>query len=396
MTHKRRRIAVVTGTRADYGLLSGILQEIQHEPRLELQLIVTGMHLSPEFGNTYQQIEVDGFEITERVELLLSGDSAVAIAKSIGLGTIGFADAYARLNPDLVVLLGDRFEILAAAQAALVALIPIAHLHGGEVTEGAFDEAIRHSITKMASLHFVAAEPFRQRVIQLGEPPERVFTVGAPGLDNIRQMKLLTRVELETQLGFGLGETTFLVTYHPETLSKRPPSESMGELLSALDSFPDAKVVITYPNADTSGRILIDQIRDYSSSRKERILAIASLGQLRYLSLMSVARVVIGNSSSGLIEAPSFALPTVNLGGRQGGRLRAASVIDCTPRAPDIIKAIEVALSPGFRASIERLDNPYGDGRTAPRVVEQLCRVELEGLCRKRFHDIEQIDAIAK
>jgi len=383
-----RRIAVTTGTRADYGLLYPLLCEIRNDPAFELQLIVTGMHLSPEFGLTYRDIEKDGMQIGARVEMLLSGDTPSAIAKSIGLGTIGFADVLQQLRPDLLVLLGDRFEALAAAQAALVARIPIAHIHGGEVTEGAIDEAVRHSITKMASLHFVAGSSFRRRVIQLGEQPDRVFNFGAPGLDNIRRLKLLERDELERVLGFSLGARFFLVTYHPATLGSRPPEESMGALLHALDAFPDARVVMTYPNADTGGRILIRQVERYAATNPGRVLAVASLGQLRYLSVMRQADVVVGNSSSGLIEAPTFRKPTVNIGERQRGRPRAVSVIDCDEAASAIVRAITKATSTEFQSELHGVVNPYGDGKAATRIADELRRVALAGLANKRFNDV--------
>lgn len=384
----RRKVAVITGTRADYGLLYWLMRDIQHDVELGLQLIVTGMHLSPEFGLTYRTIEEDGFSIDAKIEMLLSGDTPTAITKSIGLGTIGFADAFARLQPDVIVILGDRFEMLSAAQAAMVARIPIAHIHGGESSEGAIDEAIRHAITKMAHLHFVAAAEYRRRVIQLGEQPERVFTVGAPGLDYLNRLQLLSRSELEQELGFSLGERCFLVTYHPVTLSDRPLTEALQELLSALDEYPDARLIITYPNADTFGRALINQIESYASERPDRVLVSPSLGQLRYLSALQYVDAVVGNSSSGLIEAPSFQTPTVNIGPRQQGRLRAASVIDCKERREDIKAAIDRALDPGFRATLTSVSNPYGDGHATRKIIEQLQNSELDELGMKIFYDL--------
>lgn len=383
----RRKICVVTGSRAEYGILRWVLQDIHDAPDLQLQLVVTGMHLSPEFGLTYREIEADGFEIAERVEMLLSSDTAVGIGKSIGLGTIGMADAFARLRPDLVVIPGDRFEILAAAQAAMVAGIPIAHLHGGEVSEGAFDESIRHAITKMASLHFVAAERFRQRVIQLGELPERVFTVGAPGLDGLQRAAPLARADLDASLGRDTGRPFFLVTYHPATRGEKA-EEAMGELLAALDRFPQHDVIITYPNADTAGRRLIGMIEDYARSRTERVGAFASLGQRRYQALLALAAAVVGNSSSGLVEAPSFRVPTVNIGTREQGRLRACSVIDCGELEGAIAEAITRALSEEFRQALADMANPYGDGHSAPRIVETLRSVNLQGLEVKPFYDL--------
>jgi UDP-hydrolysing UDP-N-acetyl-D-glucosamine 2-epimerase len=385
----KRKICVVTGARADYGLLYWLLREIETERTLELQLAVTGMHLSPEFGLTVREIEADGFLIAERVEMLLSSDTPVGVAKAIGLGVIGFADAFARLRPDILVVLGDRFEVLAAAQAALVARIPIAHLHGGETTKGTFDEAIRHSITKMAHLHFVAAEPYRRRVIQLGEDPARVFNVGAPGLDHIRRTTLLDRAAFERSIEFEMGQPTFLVTYHPATLVERSAADGARELLRALDRFETARVLFTRTNADTGGRAVNELLEAYVEAHPKRARLFTSLGQQRYLSALRLVDLVVGNSSSGVIEAPAFGVPTVNIGPRQEGRLRAASVIDSAEDADAIAAAIERAMSPRFRAELEGMASPYGEGDTARRVVEVLLAVEIgEGLVMKRFFDV--------
>lgn len=383
-----RRICVVTGSRAEYGLLRGLLRALADDPGFELHLVATGMHLAPEFGMTCREIESDGFVIDDRVDMLLAGDSAAAIAKSIGLGTIGFADVFARRRPDLLVLLGDRFEILAAAQAALVARISIAHIHGGELTEGAFDDAIRHALSKMSGLHFVAAEAYRARVIQMGEAPERVHTVGALGLDNIRLAPPVPRARLGQELGQRLDAPLFLVTYHPATLQADDPTRAMRALLDALDAFPEACVVMTYPNADTHGRDLIPMIEDYARARLGRIGAHASLGQRRYLAVMRAASVVIGNSSSGLIEAPACGVPTVNLGTRQAGRLRAASVLDCAEERDAIVAAVRRALDLGFRAGLEGMSTPYGDGHAVERILAVLRGVDFSALIHKRFHDL--------
>lgn len=384
----KRKICVVTGTRAEYGLLFWLMKEIKGDPDLELQLIVTGMHLSPEFGLTYKAIEEDGFIINEKVEMLLSSDTPVGIAKSIGLATIGFADALDRLQPDILVILGDRYEILAAAQAALVAKIPVAHLHGGEVTEGVIDEAIRHSVTKMSHFHFVAAEPYRQRIIQLGESPERVLNFGTPALDNIKKLNLLNRKELEESIGFRLGKLNFLVTYHPVTLSDKGSEQPVNALLKALDNFPDAKIIFTKPNSDTGGRIIINLIDDYVAKRSHRAAAYTSLGQLRYLSAIKHVDVVMGNSSSGLIEAPAFKKPTVNLGDRQLGRLKAASVIDCKEDTESIVAAIKKALSPDFQYSLSKVVSPYGNGNASYKIKEYLKNVNLDGIIQKKFFDL--------
>lgn len=387
----KRKIVVVTGTRADYGLLYWLLKEIQADEELELQLIVTGMHLSPEFGSTYQVIEHDGFIINEKIEMLLSSDTTSAITKSTGLAIMGFADAFERLKPAIVVILGDRTEALAAAQSAMIARIPIAHLHGGETTEGAIDEAIRHSITKMAHLHFVAAEPYRRRVIQLGEDPKKVFQYGALGIENIRRLKLRNRSELESSIDFKFGTLNFLVTYHPVTLDQQGSSEqAMTNLLAALDAFSQAHIIFTKPNSDAEGRILIELIEQYAWIRNsDEVKVYASLGQINYLSAVNHCDVVIGNSSSGLIEAPIFKKPTVNIGLRQNGRLKAASVIDCEPTVDSIQKAILLALSDDFQKTLEQVQSPYEEGMTSIRIKEELKNAKLENILQKKFYDVD-------
>lgn len=381
----KRRVCVVTGSRAEYGLLCWLMKEIQSSPALELQVVATGMHLSPEFGLTFRNIEEDGFRIDEKVEMLLSSDTPAGIAKSIGLGTIGFADAFARLKPDIVVLLGDRFEIFAAAQAALVARIPLAHLHGGETTEGAIDEAFRHAITKMAHLHFTATEEYRRRVIQLGEDPARVFNFGAAAIDGIRNQKLLSRPELEQALGFSFGERNLLVTFHPVTLEADTAGQQFGELLAVLDDFPDTRIIFTMPNADTGGRVVRRMIEGYVAAHPGRAAAYDSLGQLRYFSVMRQADAVVGNSSSGLIEAPSFHVGTINIGDRQKGRVKAASVIDCEPMRESIRIAFGRLYSPEFQELLRKVVNPYGAGPVANRIVRVLAEYPLEGILKKRF-----------
>jgi len=386
---KRRKICVVTGTRAEYGLLYWLMKEIEADPELQLQIVATGMHLSPEFGLTYRQIEADGFTIDAKVEMLLSSDTPVGIAKSMGLGVIGFADALDGLKPDILVLLGDRFEILSAAQAAMVARIPIAHIHGGEATEGLIDEAIRHAVTKMAHLHFTAAEPYRKRVIQLGESPERVFDTGAIGLDNLLRLKLLSRQELEQSLDLKLEHVpVILCTYHPVTLGEDDAGHALKELFKALDRFPDTKVVFTKGNADTGGRIINRMIDDYASANPGRVAAYVSLGQLRYLSLLRESDLVLGNSSSGIVEAPTARTPTVNIGDRQRGRLKAPSVIDCGESADAIAAAIEKALSPEFRRIAAEGKTYFGDGGASARIKQALKTASLEGILFKRFHDM--------
>lgn len=381
-----RKVCVVTGSRADYGLLFWLMKGIAADPALELQVVATGMHLSPEFGLTYRQIEADGFAIAAKVEMLLSADTPVAISKSLGLGVIGFADALERLRPDVVVVLGDRFEILAAAQAALIAAIPLAHIHGGERSEDAFDESIRHAVTKMAQWHFVAAEAYRKRVVQMGEAPESVFNCGSPGLDHLSHLTWLSRAELEQSLGMALGTPLFLVTYHPVTLSGESPVAPMGELLAALESFPEATLVFTYPNADTGGRAIIGCIDEFVTRNSKRAKAFVSLGQQRYLSLMRECDVVVGNSSSGLTEAPALGKATVNIGGRQSGRLKASSVIDAPERREAIQRAIRDALSEPFRKGLGETISPYGAAGASQAIIARL-RGALPSI-RKPFFDI--------
>jgi UDP-hydrolysing UDP-N-acetyl-D-glucosamine 2-epimerase len=384
---RKRRICVVTGTRAEYGLLQLLMREIGRDAGLELQVIATGMHLSPEFGLTYRDIERDGITIDARVEMLLSSDTAVGTAKSMGLGVIGFADALDRLRPDIVVVLGDRFEILAAAQAAVVARIPLAHIHGGEVTEGAYDECFRHAITKLSQWHFVAAEPYRRRVVQLGEAPERVFNYGAPALDLLQELAWIDRKALEASLGLPLQSPLFLVTYHPVTLGRTPPVEAFEEVLASLDQFPQATVVFTYPNADTGGRALIERLERWIAANERRARAFPSLGQLRYSSLMRESDVLLGNSSSALIEAPALKKAAVNVGCRQAGRLKASSVIDAEEDRAAIVAALQRALSPEFRASLATTESLYGAGDVSRRIAQTLKTVELTTV--KPFFDID-------
>lgn len=382
----KRTVCVVTGSRAEYGLVRWIIEEIDRSDELDLQLTVTGMHLAPEFGSTYREIEEDGFRIDWKVEMLLSGDTPSALAASMGLGMIGFGTALRELDPDLLLVVGDRFEVFAAVSAALVSRIPVAHLHGGETSEGAFDEAIRHSITKMSHLHFVAADEYRRRVIQLGEHPDRVFTVGGLGVDAIRRLPLLDRRALEESLDFSLGERSLLVTFHPATLEGDAPERQLDELLEALDDLEDTRLIFTLPNADTGGRRLGAAVAEFVATRSNARLY-SSLGQLRYLSALQYVDGVIGNSSSGLTEVPSFRKGTVNIGSRQEGRLKARSVIDCKPERTTIAAALDHLFSKEFQSSLDQVENPYGDGGATERVVEVLTRVPLDGILSKSFYD---------
>lgn len=381
-----RKVAVFTGTRAEYGLLYWLMKAIQNSIFLDLQVIVSGMHLSPEFGETWKEIVKDGFEIDAKVEILLSSDTPVGVVKSMGLGTLGFADTLDRLRPDILVVLGDRFEALAIVQAALIMRIPVAHLHGGEITEGAYDDAIRHAISKMAYLHFVAAEPYRRRVIQMGESPERVFNVGAVGLDHLCRSEIMSASELSKSLGFVLSGPYFLVTYHPVTNSDEAPESSFSAILAALDKFPDYKVVITYPNADNGGRTIIPLIENYATAQAGRVVAVPSLGFKRYLGAISSAAVVIGNSSSGIIEVPSFGVPSVNIGVRQLGRLAADSVLHCEPKVEAIENAIRKAISSDFTKACKKVINPYGRGNASEAIVRVL--ESFEGATHKSFYDL--------
>lgn len=382
-----RKICVITGTRAEYGLMRWVMQGIKDDPELTLQIIATGMHLSPEFGLTYREIENDGFQIDRKVEMLTSSDTPVGIAKSMGLGLIGFADALNEVRPDLIVVLGDRFEIFAAVAAALVARIPVAHLHGGETTQGAFDEALRHSITKMSHLHFVAAEEYRRRVIQLGEQPERVFLVGGLGIDNIKRLKLLDRAELEASLDFKLGQKNLLITFHPVTLETATAVDQMAELLTAVGELQDTQLVFTMPNADTDGRVLIRMVEQFVAQHPNA-RAYTSLGQLRYLSCIAQVDGVVGNSSSGLAEVPSFKKGTINIGDRQRGRLQAASVINCEPTRQSIAAALGRLYHADFQGGLSHVRNPYGEGGASEKVVETIKNYAIDGIAKKAFYDL--------
>ncbi|MFN9622331.1 MAG: UDP-N-acetylglucosamine 2-epimerase [Cyanobacteriota bacterium] len=387
MTISPRKICVVTGTRAEYGLLRWVMQGIQESENLDLQVIVTGMHLSPEFGLTVQELEADGFRIDRKVEMLLSSDTPVGITKSMGLGMIGFADALAQLEPNLLLVLGDRFETFAAASAALIARIPIAHCHGGELTEGAFDDALRHSITKMAYLHFVAAEEYRQRVIQLGEHPDRVFLVGNLGVEAIHRLNLLNREELEASLNFNLGPRNLLITFHPVTLEHNTSARQMEELLAALDDLEETHLIFTMPNADTDGRVLIKMLENYCSSRPHA-KAFRSLGQRLYFSCIKNCDGVVGNSSSGLLEVPSFKKGTVNIGDRQRGRIRERSVIDCEPDRESISRALKKLNEDQIFITSDNLTDSAIGNRASEAIVSVINQSLLQQCSnKKKFFD---------
>ena len=379
----KKKICVVTGTRAEYGLLFPIMKKIQSSDYLELQVVATTAHFSEEFGNTYKQIEKDGFFIDEKIENLLSSDTKGSIAKSTGLATILLSDAFSRLDPELVLLLGDRFETHAAATTAMLMNIPIAHIHGGEITEGAVDEKIRHSITKMSSLHFTSTDEYRNRVIQMGEHSNTVFSVGAPGIDNIVNMDLLSKSELEDELKWKFNGTTALFTYHSETLSEVDTSKVIKRILEIIGN-SNINVLFTYANSDYGGRVINSEIEEFASKDKEKYLVVKSLGQLKYLSAIKQSDIVIGNTSSGIIEAANFQKPVINIGCRQSGRLQSGNVINCS--VEKLTKSIDRALSEDFLESFKKKKNIYGDGRAASKIIDLIESQKISVI--KKFNNI--------
>lgn len=386
-----RKICFVTGSRAEYGLLSNIMRFVAEDKNTVLQIIATNMHLSPDYGLTYREIEADGFTINRKVEMLLASDTANATTKSVGLATIGFADAYEDLKPDLLVVLGDRYEILSAVTAALLYKIPVAHLHGGEITEGAYDDAIRHAITKMSHLHFTSTEIYRNRVIQMGEAPSHVFNVGAVGVDNILSLPLMEKAELEKSLDFSFGEKTLLITYHPVTLDATPAEDQICDLLEVLNPYLDEyKMIFTMPNSDTNGKVIKQRILEFVQKHPDRSIAFDSMGLKRYLSALKYTTAVAGNSSSGIIEVPSFGIPTLNIGDRQKGRISADSVLHCGISKQEIKAGLKKILSPEFKELAKNTANPYHKSGTAKAVAEKLCSFPLKDLIVKSFYDLKQ------
>jgi UDP-N-acetyl-D-glucosamine 2-epimerase, UDP-hydrolysing len=387
-----KKVCVLTSTRAEYGLLKPLLMQIAQDEALELNVVATGAHLSPEFGLTYKVIEEDGFAVTEKIEIQLSSDTAVGVSKTMALAMSGFAECFARIKPDMAVVLGDRYEMFAAVAAAAVANVPVAHIAGGETTQGAFDEAFRHSITKMSYLHFASTEEYRRRVIQLGEQPDRVYCVGALGVENIKKMVLLKKKELEREIGFSLEGRYALITFHPVTLEKQTAALQFENLLRALDQAPDLKVIFTKANADTDGRVINAMIDAYAEKNKDRVATYTSLGQLKYLSAMKYADVVVGNSSSGIVEAPAMGVPTLNIGDRQKGRIMGESIVNCPPETRAILDALKSCLVPEFQEKIRQLPNPYGEGGTSNQIKEVIKeylynqKIDL----KKKFYDINQ------
>jgi len=383
-----KKICVVTGTRAEYGLLYWLMKEIEEDNGLELQLIVTGMHLSPEFGLTYKEIEKE-FKIDKKIEMLLSSDTSLGVSKSMGLAQISFAEAYDELKPDLLVILGDRYEIFSAVSSAMIANIPIAHLHGGETTEGAFDESIRHSITKMSHLHFTATDEYKNRVIQLGEHPNRVFNVGGLGIDNIKKLKLLNRDEFEKSIDFKLNKKNILITFHPVTLENTTAKEQFQILLDVVDELETTNIIFTKANSDTDGRIINTMIDEYVNKNNNKACGFTSLGQLRYLSALQYVDGMIGNSSSGLLEAPSFKIGTINIGDRQKGRIMSDSVICCNPTIESIRDAFKKLYSNEFKKKLLKIDNPYGDGGASKKIKDILRDIDLKDILKKSFYNLK-------
>ena len=384
----RKKICVVTGTRAEYGLLYWLMKGIEADDKLDLQIIATGMHLSPEFGLTYQEIEKD-FKIDKKIEMMLSSDTAVGISKSMGLAQISFAEAYEQLQSDLLLVLGDRYEIFSAVSAAMITQIPIAHLHGGETTEGAFDESIRHSITKMSHLHFVATEEYKNRVIQLGEHPSRVFNVGGMGIENIKKLPLLSKEEFEKSIDFKLAKKNIIISFHPVTLEKSTAKKQFQALLDAIDTLQDTNIIFTKANTDTDGRIINYMIDEYVNKNSEKSIGFTSLGQLRYLSALQYVDAMVGNSSSGLAEAPSFKIGTINIGDRQKGRIMADSVIDCEPSKDEILNAFDKLYSDDFKNILRVTTNPYGDGCASHKIIDEVKSISLSQLLKNTFYGIE-------
>jgi GDP/UDP-N,N'-diacetylbacillosamine 2-epimerase (hydrolysing) len=384
----KRKICVITGTRAEFGLLSHLLTLLKKDSFFELQIIATGMHLSPEFGYTLEEIEEHGFKVNRKIEILISSDTSIGVSKSMGLAQISFAEAFDEMKPDMVLVLGDRYEIFAAVSAAMVSCIPIAHLNGGERTEGAIDEAIRHSITKMSHLHFTGTEEYRNRVIQLGEMPDRVFNTGDISIDGTKKMKLLTKEEFESSINFKLNKRNILVTYHPVTLEGGSATKQFEELLLAIDNLQDTNIIITNPNSDMEGRKIIKMIDEYVSENNHKAVSFASLGYLRYLSALQYVDAVVGNSSSGIAEVPSFKIATINIGNRQKGRIMADSIINCSPDKISINSALTKAYSNDFKGVLRNVENPYGDGNTSERIIEVLKDINIEGLLNKKFYDL--------
>lgn len=385
-----KRIVIVTATRAEYGLLAPIIKKLMKVSEIDVKVVATGTHLSPEFGMTINEIKEDGVKVDKEIDILLSADTSVAISKTMGLAMLGFADYFAECKPDALMVLGDRYETLAVCIAAMNEQIPIIHLHGGEATEGLVDEAVRNAITKLSFLHFTSTETYRNRVIQMGESPDRVYAAGAIGVENAIKTELMTKAELEKSLGCQFAEKMAVLTFHPVTLENDTAKKQISELLEALDSFPDITFICTKANADRDGRIINKYLSDYVDRHNNAFL-FDSLGMKRYLSALSCATFVIGNSSSGIIEVPSFKIPSINIGDRQKGRIQAESIINCMPERSDIEGAIRKAISTEFNMKIRDVVNPYGIGNTSDVIVETTTDYLLNDKLKvqKPFYDLE-------
>ena len=386
----KRKICVVTGSRAEYGLLYWLLKKIDADQELELQLIATGMHLSLEFGLTYKEIEKD-FKIDKKIDIQLSLDTSVGISRSIGIAQTSIAEAYNELKPDIVVVLGDRYEIFSATSAAMIAKIPIAHIHGGELTEGSWDDCIRHCISKMSHLHFTATEEYKNRVIQLGEHPDRVFNLGGVGIENIKRLKLLSKNEFEKIINFKLDKKNLLITFHPVTLENNTSQEQFQELLDAINELDDTNIIFTKTNSDLNGKVINKMIDEYTSENPKKSVGFVSLGQLRYLSALQYVDAVVGNSSSGLLEAPSFKVGTINIGDRQKGRIKASSIIDCEPKKNSISTALTKLYSKEFLKTLKTSINPYGDGHSSRKIIKKIKKINLKTILKKSFYDLNLI-----
>lgn len=385
---KKRKICVITSSRAEYGLLYWLMKQFQASNDFKLQLIVTGMHLSQEFGRIYKEIKKE-FKVNKKIEILLSSDTSIGISKSMGLTQISFSEAYEELNPDLILVLGDRYEIFSAAASAMIAKIPIAHIHGGELTQGAFDDSIRHSITKMSHLHFTATKKYKNRVIQLGEDTRKVFNVGGLGVENIKRNKILNKSEFEKSINFKLNLKNILVTFHPVTLENKTSKKQFKELLYVIEKLKDTNIIFTKSNSDTDGKIINKMIDDYVARNTHKSIAFTSLGQSRYMSALKHVDAVVGNSSSGLLEAPSFRIGTVNIGDRQKGRIKAKSVIDCSANKKEIKKAIDKIYSKKFQTLLKNVKNPYSGGNTSKKIVNVLKKISFPLSIKKKFYDIK-------
>ncbi len=383
----KRKICVVTGSRAEYGLLYWLIKEIETVNDLKLQLIVTGMHLSPNFGLTYKIIEED-FKIDKKIDMNLYSDNSIGISKSMGIAQTSLVKAYKKLKPDIVVVLGDRYEIFSAASAAMISNIPIAHIHGGEITEGSWDNSIRHCISKMAHLHFTATEEYRNRIIQLGEDPKRVFNIGGMGIENIKKLKLLSKNELEKSINFKLKKKNILIAFHPVTLENNTSKKQFQELLNAINDLNDIGIIFTKTNSDLNGNIINQMIDRFTKKNSKNSIAFTSLGQLKYLSALQYVDAIIGNSSSGLLEAPSFKTGAINIGDRQKGRIRGKNVIDCLPNKKSIQKSLVKLYSKNFQMLLKNVKNPYDNGTSSKKIIRVLRSFKLKGILKKKFYNI--------